>query len=124
MEIYIGGYAQGKTAYIKEKYPDKQVTDAEQATLQICEQAQILNHFHCFIRTFGADEEAAMHAAMQIAEKNPDLILLCDEVGNGIIPLEQSERDYRELVGRVMCAMTARAQKVVRIVCGIGIQIK
>ena len=49
----------------------------------------------------------------------PD-ILICDEVGSGIVPLERKDRIYREAVGRVLCAAVAKSDRVERILCGIG----
>lgn len=57
-------------------------------------------------------------------KQNPDLIFICDEVGNGIVPMEKSERDYRECVGRVLCILAKEADTVERIHCGIGQMIK
>ena len=51
---------------------------------------------------------------------NPQMILICDEVGSGIVPLERKDRIYRESVGRVLCAAVAKSDRVERILCGIG----
>lgn len=32
---------------------------------------------------------------MQFAEENPDTIVIADEIGNGIVPLDAFEREYR-----------------------------
>ena len=61
---------------------------------------------------------------MHLAERQPALVILLDEVGSGIIPMEAEARRYRELVGRVGCMLAAQADTVVRVVCGIGVQIK
>ena len=34
------------------------------------------------------------------AEKNKDTIVIADEIGNGIVPLDAFEREYREQTGR------------------------
>lgn len=59
-----------------------------------------------------------------LIEHNPDIIFICDEVGNGIVPIEKSERDYRECVGRVLCVLAKEADRVERVHCGIGQVIK
>lgn len=37
---------------------------------------------------------------MQFAEENKDTIVIADEIGNGIVPLDAFEREYREQTGR------------------------
>ena len=49
---------------------------------------------------------------------------LGDEIGNGIVPMEHEEREYRELTGRLLCELANKADRVERIVCGIGERIK
>lgn len=53
-----------------------------------------------------------------------DKVIICDEVGYGIVPMEKTERIYREQVGRVMCALTAQAGQVTRIVAGLPVILK
>ena len=57
-------------------------------------------------------------------EKHPDTVIICDEVGSGIVPLDSFEREYRERLGRLLCEIAAKAERVERIVCGIGQRIK
>ena len=42
-----------------------------------------------------------------------------DEIGCGIVPMEKSERVWRENAGRCGCIIAANSVKVIRIVCGI-----
>lgn len=60
-------------------------------------------------------EEAFLSDLM---EKNPHAIIICDEVGNGIVPVEDKKRRYREIVGRSCQEIAKRSDRVVRIVCG------
>ena len=41
-----------------------------------------------------------------------------------IVPLDSFEREYRERLGRLLCEIAAKAERVERIVCGIGQRIK
>ncbi len=51
--------------------------------------------------------------------ENPDAIVIMDEIGSGIIPLEKSERLWREQTGRAGCRIAERSDTVVRICCGL-----
>ena len=65
-----------------------------------------------------------MSEVMLYIDKNPDCILICDEIGNGIVPIDRFEREYREQVGRILIEVAKRADRVERITCGIGQRIK
>ena len=60
----------------------------------------------------------------QVIEKNPDVILICDEVGYGIVPLKKEDREYREVVGRTICMAAQKANHMERIIGGIGMVLK
>ena len=51
-------------------------------------------------------------------------VVVCDEVGSGIIPLSARDRQAREATGRLCIQLAARATRVVRLVCGIPTVIK
>lgn len=55
-----------------------------------------------------------------IYEANPDIILICDEVGGGIVPLKKEDRIYMETVGRALCCAVKKSDRVERVMCGIG----
>ena len=47
MEVYIGGRAQGKLAFVREKYPQKtKIADGKYAAQEECLRAEIIDHFH------------------------------------------------------------------------------
>lgn len=50
---------------------------------------------------------------------NPDAIVIMDEIGSGIIPLEKNERLWREQTGRAGCRIAEGSDTVIRVCCGI-----
>ena len=74
--------------------------------------------------TIMADTTAKTMPAAEIIndiyEANPDIILICDEVGGGIVPLKKEDRIYRETVGRALCCAVKKSDSVERVMCGIG----
>lgn len=74
--------------------------------------------------TITADTTAKTIPAAEIIndiyEANPDIILICDEVGGGIVPLKKEDRIYRETVGRALCCAVKKSDRVERVMCGIG----
>lgn len=53
-----------------------------------------------------------------------DAVVICNEVGLGIVPVDPVERMYREVTGRICCRLAARAVSVERVQCGIPMRIK
>ena len=52
------------------------------------------------------------------------VILICDEVGCGVVPVEPAQRARREAVGRLCCRLAERAERVERIFCGLPMVLK
>lgn len=133
MRLVIGGYAQGKLEYVLEKYNlqnssvwDAVVPDQEEGLndLVLLDKTMIIDHFHLWVKerilANGCPEEETM-AFLDVCR---DCIIICDEVGNGIVPMEPFEREYRERVGRLLIRLAERAEEVERVICGIGQKIK
>ena len=51
-------------------------------------------------------------------------VIICDEIGCGIVPMEAFERDYRETDGRICQRIAAYSEEVHRVICGLGMRIK
>lgn len=126
MEVYIGGRAQGKLAFVREKYPQKtKIADGKYAAQEECLRAEIIDHFHLYLGRFrGQMQPPPCVRRNASARENPEVIIICDEIGCGIVPLEKSDRDYRENVGRIMCRVVERAEHVERLICGIPQRLK
>lgn len=110
MELYIGGYKQGKLNYVLTKHPNAD--------------NRIVNDLHLWIRDIMNQGQDAKTVIMSYIDKNPDCILICDEIGNGIVPVDAFERQYREQVGRILVEVAKRADRVERVTCGLGQRIK
>lgn len=57
-------------------------------------------------------------------ERELDLIVVSNEVGQGIVPLYQAARVYRDLVGRANQRLAKAADKVYLVFAGLPIEIK
>ncbi|MBQ3919385.1 MAG: bifunctional adenosylcobinamide kinase/adenosylcobinamide-phosphate guanylyltransferase [Oscillospiraceae bacterium] len=67
--------------------------------------------------------EAGIDPAEAARALDADIVIM-DEIGCGIIPLDREERIWREQTGIVGCILAERADTVVRLVCGIPQTIK
>ena len=124
MELIIGGAFQDKLEYARELHPDVLWVDGKSCTLdEMCKIPGIYN-FHLFIKKQMLEGKNILNLADMLLEKNPNMILISDEVGYGVVPVDAFDRDYRESVGRVCTQLAAKCSKVTRVVCGIGTVIK
>lgn len=129
MEVYIGGYAQGKLTYVRKKYPEAQIYDENNwQQLAVCTgQTVICNHLHRIIAAELAEGKTQVEILaefLDIKQRYEKICFICDEIGNGIVPVEKTERDYREVTGRILTELAEQAETVVRILCGLGQCIK
>lgn len=53
-----------------------------------------------------------------------DRILICDDVSQGLVPMDPVDREFREALGRALLYLGQEADEVVRIFCGLGHRIK
>lgn len=132
MELYLGGCFQGKLSYVTEKYQNLSVWEGEDLSTnskELWEQlgdlkSPIINHFQNLIRSCLINHVHPMILTQEIVARYPDVIIICDEVGNGIVPIDPQESEYREQTGRVQIFLAKRAERVERIICGISQQLK
>lgn len=122
--IIIGGAFQGKTQYATKIYPGLKLTDGFNCPLDEIENCVAVNEFHSFTRRWLL-EGRTKEALLTMLENNRNLqLLISDEIGYGLVPIDDFEREYREFHGRVMTELAEKADGVERVVCGIPQKIK
>lgn len=134
LELVIGGRAQGKSVYVKKKYPYAVCLDerdlTEDGRLPVEDQTQeiiLWNHFHLCVRIWqqaGMTMDEMQDRIEEICRVCRHLVIISDEVGNGVVPLQKEDRIYRDLVGNLLIEIASKAERVDRIICQIPQQIK
>ncbi len=110
MELYIGGNSQGKLNYVvKVRGKNEEL---------------VWDDLHQWFRKKMEAGEQPEEELREYIRQHPDTVFISDEVGNGIIPIEPFEREYRERLGRMLTEIAAEAERVERVICGIGQRIK
>lgn len=107
MILIIGGYAAGKRTYVREHlgYTDQQMADALLNEQPVVYNAQDMALAH--------PQDALVEALCQKE------VVIANEMGAGIIPMEKEQRMAREAGGRLAILLAQRADRVIRIVCGL-----
>lgn len=112
MVLVIGGIASGKRTYVRSLgYADDQVDGS------ITSEKPVLCGLEEALRS-GALDDASLE---RLLAKE---VVICCEVGSGVVPMDAGERAWRELVGRTCAELAEHAERVVRMVCGIPVVMK
>lgn len=94
-------YIQRMRSNIKNKICNNNIADGAYCSIEDIKNACILNHFHLLIKRLLKDGKCTDTLIDTIYAGNPSIIIICDEIGSGIVPLEKEDRIYRETVGRM-----------------------
>lgn len=126
MKLVIGGYAQGKLDYVLSKYHLNKniVWDSVLPDCTSVKETIIINHLHLWIKNCMLEGRCPEEEILLFLDSCQDCIIISDEVGNGIVPINAFEREYRERVGKILIQVAERAEEVERVICKIGQKIK
>lgn len=141
MIVVIGGAYQGKLEFARRLWKEtwKQdgggthedapsCADGRRDRLERAWEAPVIDGFHHYIRrmieTEESPEEQVTKLIREILQKNPRAIIVMDEIGYGIVPVDPKERMYREVAGMAGQLLAREAKQVYRVICGIGTKIK
>ena len=113
MVLILGGFGAGKRTYAK----TLGFTDADMSADPYAD-APVMLDLETVVKRDPAHAEALLP---QLFLKQ---LVLCREVGSGVVPMDPAEREWREATGRLVCALAERADVVVRVVCGIPTALK
>lgn len=112
MLLVIGGAGSGKREYVKSLgYADEDIADA------VLNDKPVLDNLQDIVFA----DPMNVEVFDTLLQKR---VVICNEVGSGVIPLDPRDREVREATGRLCSRLAQHAQKAVRLVSGIPIVIK
>ena len=125
MIFVIVGYAQGKMAFVKEtwKVEEENIFHGTVPEKQ-GQELTVMNDFNQWVRTIWNREEHPKDVVEAWLKNHPKGIIISDEIGNGIVPMEKEERLFRDFMGNVQIMIAKQSEEVYRVICGIGQKIK
>ena len=126
MILITGGAFQGKCSYAKQEYgvAQQNIVDGEVSDKEVLFHAEVIDHFHLFIQKMIENQENTKLFLEELLVKNPEVIIITTELGCGIVPINAKDRAFREEMGRISVFLAKRAKRVIRMICGIGMEIK
>lgn len=132
MQLVFGGAHQGKWHFVKTRLLDRPYAywDGRELRGSLVwpaeEEELVINRFHHWVRHCVAEDlgmEAFLQAFLEEA-RGRRLVIVMDELGASLVPVDPFERAYREAVGRCLQILGAEAQLVLRILAGQALLLK
>lgn len=120
MMLVLGGMACGKKEWVRQALRLDPVPCTPEQALS----APAVLDFHETVRALLSENADLDCYVARLCRENPHAVILSDEVGMGVIPLEKEDRLWREAVGRACCMLQKECDTVVRVVCGIPMYLK
>lgn len=109
MIFVIGGYAQGQKEYASDRFGEDKI---------LCEDVNSL------ITGENLSPDEAMQRLLELVGDADDAVVIGTQVGNGIVPIKQSDREERDHIGQLQIMIAEKSDMVIRVICGLGQRIK
>ncbi|MGF6376307.1 adenosylcobinamide kinase/adenosylcobinamide-phosphate guanylyltransferase [Clostridiales Family XIII bacterium PM5-7] len=126
MILIFGGAYQGKLEYAQKTYQltEKDIYLCDMETMVINFEKPIIAGLEKFVLACVKEGIEAKECLEENMDKLKDKIIICDDISQGIVPIDQTERAWREMTGRCMTYLGMEADEVIRVFCGIGNKVK
>lgn len=129
MRLVIGGAYQGKCEYAAailrcRSLSNQRVADGGKDSFESALKATVIIDFQEYIRRLLEEGKDPLKFTRNVIRFNSSVLILMDEVGNGVVPTKTEERFYREMAGKAGQILSNEASEVHRVICGIGTRIK
>lgn len=126
MILITGGAYAGKTDYVMQTFAvqAEEIIDGRFCSFEAVMTAKCIRNYHLLVRRLLADGQNPVAFTEMLLCTNPDAVVIQDEIGCGIVPIEKEERLWREQVGWCGCLLAEHAEQVIRVCCGCASVIK
>lgn len=122
MHLIFGGAYQGKTQVAAANYNlnDEDIFTCEGTRLD--PDARCIRHLERFAK---ACVEAGLDAREEFLRQSPKAdILIADDISCGIVPIDRTERVWREQAGRLLSFLAEKSDTVTHVFCGLPLELK
>lgn len=126
MIMFTGGAYQNKTRLAVEMtgISEEDIADGAVCTEEEALRAKVLRNYHILVKRLYQQGSDPLVFTEQLCRSSADPVIIMDETGCGIVPVDRDERNIREAVGRCGCMIAETSHTVIRVCCGIPTVIK
>ncbi|MEG0829447.1 MAG: bifunctional adenosylcobinamide kinase/adenosylcobinamide-phosphate guanylyltransferase [Anaerovoracaceae bacterium] len=126
MKLIFGGAYQGKLDYVKENYSltqkDVFVCNKDEPKLDFTK--KVIYRLEDFVLACLKEDKEAKEYLQDNRETLQDKIIVCNDISQGIVPMNKEQRALREMTGRAMVYLGKEADSAIRIFCGLAQKVK
>ena len=130
VKLIFGGAYQGKLEYVLKEYKasDDEIFYCSREVAEIDLSKRIIYGLENFSWACEASGSIPKEMLLEIldSQKNDlnETIFISEDISCGLVPMDKTERSWRENHGRMMIALANKCTSVERIFCGIPMKIK
>lgn len=119
MILVFGGAYNGKLAYVKEKYnlDEEDIFYCNSDNINL--EKKVICGFHIFVKNMILENRSPLEYIKSNMDKLKDKIIITDDIGLGIVPIEKIDRIWRDEHGKSIQYISSKSKKVIRIFLGI-----
>jgi len=123
--LIFGGAYQGKFAYAQERFglTESDIYKCGEDT-DMPENKRLIYEIDKWILALVKVCMDTEEMTRWFIERNPNAVVICNDVSCGIVPMDAVLRKWREAVGRSLAELSRCSNEVVRLFCGIPTRIK
>lgn len=126
MVLVFGGAYQGKLEYALREYglSERDVYHCDMESMVIDFDKKVINHLERFVLACVKEEISAEECLSDNMDKMKGSVIICEDISQGVVPIDSTERGWREAAGRCMTYLAKESDEVIRVFCGIGSKVK
>lgn len=121
MIMITGGAFSGKKDYAKKRFgfSDEEILNGENCSLEAVFSAKCIADYQLIVKRLLEENADVQAFTERLCKEDPNAVVIINEIGAGIVPLEKSDRIWREETGRSGCLIARNSSEVIRLACGI-----
>ncbi len=126
MVLIIGGAYQGKLDYVKETFNinNENIYFCNYENINIDFNKKVIANLDKFILAMIKNKKEPIIYIQNNIDKFKDKIITCEDISCGIVPIEYEMRLLRDTIGHCLSILSKNSDKVVRLFCGIPMELK
>jgi adenosylcobinamide kinase/adenosylcobinamide-phosphate guanylyltransferase len=123
MIFVFGGSYNGKLDYVMKTYHPKSIVDGNVVKIDELKEYECIYNFECLIkRLIKCNELDEFKKVHRLILKNK--IVIGNEIGSGIVPIDAFERKWRDEVGFFYQSLSTYSRSVIRVWNGLPVVLK
>jgi len=126
MILIFGGIYQGKLSYALDKFnlTEEDVYRCHEEEPASPKGNKIIYELDKWLLALTRESIDAGEALKSFIDDNKNAIVIVNDISCGVVPVDETQRKWREAVGRSLSELSRISEETIRLFCGIPTKIK